>query len=150
MMKKTPKTFGLIALSLVASMTFAPMAAHADSSARATIIIRDNDTYRDHGRGYDRSHDRDDFRGLSRELEFRARELRQRIEMGNRSGKLTRHEARNLHHRLDAIDWQRQKFERSGRGLDRHEARIVSTKLDDLARSIRWEKRDGDRDRYYR
>jgi len=151
MMKKTPKTFGLIALSLMAGMSFAPLAAQADPSVRAHIVVRDNDSYRerdnyrDNVRGYDRRHDRDDFRGLSRELAYRTNELRQRIEMGSRNGRLTRHEARSLHHRLDSIDWQRQKFERSGYGIDRHEARIVSVKLDDLSRAIRWEKRDDDR-----
>ncbi|MFZ5669247.1 MAG: hypothetical protein ACOY4K_07120 [Pseudomonadota bacterium] len=84
-------------------------------------------------------------------INAREAELAWRIERGERSGRLSRYEARDLRHELDHIERLERQFRYTG-GIDRREYAILSARLDRLGYRIVAEMRDGRRygygDRY--
>jgi len=68
--------------------------------------------------------------------------IAQRINQGERSGRLDRREVRTLRGELAQISSLERQFQRS-RGLDRREVSILSTRLDRLERQVMADLRDG-------
>lgn len=91
------------------------------------------------------------WRDAPRDVSQRISYMQRRIDRGMQDGSLTRNEGRRLQRELDRI---RQDSRRWRRGSDRDSR--IQARLDDLGRSIRWERRDNqfatdyDASRYYR
>jgi len=95
---------------------------------------------------------RDDFwREAPRDTGQRITYMQRRIDRGMQDGSLTRNEGRRLQRELDKIRRDARRW-RSGSDRDTR----IQARLDDLGRSIRWERRDNqfatdyDASRYYR
>lgn len=95
---------------------------------------------------------RDDFwREAPRDVRQRISYLQRRIDRGIRDGSLTRNEGRRLQRELDRVRREARRW----RGGPERDARIQA-RLDEIGRSIRWERRDNqfatdyDAARYYR
>lgn len=91
------------------------------------------------------------WRDAPRDVGQRITYMQRRIDRGIQDGSLTRKEGQRLQRDLNQI----RRDARRGRGGSQREARIQG-RLDDLGRSIRWERQDGqfatdyDASRYYR
>ncbi|MDP3747450.1 MAG: hypothetical protein Q8Q88_10430 [Phenylobacterium sp.] len=76
----------------------------------------------------------------------RQAQLDRRIDQGMRSGKITRREAYRLRNEFQAIVRLESRYRVNG--LSTWERADLDRRFDTLAARIRWERRDGDRDRY--
>jgi uncharacterized protein YcfJ len=81
--------------------------------------------------------------GAPSDLRQRVAWLDRRIQRGEADGSLTRREANRARRQLSDI--RRDEYRWSRNGLDSREEARVQARLDDLSRSIRWERRDDDR-----
>jgi len=139
---KTNKTSLMIASVISALALISPLAASAapdhDSrySDRGSVSVQIS-TGRGGRGGFD-------SRAYWNSFDARISEMRERLDRAHYRGSLTNREYRKLNERLDAIAWQKTKFQRSG-GLNPYEASIIDEKLDHLSADIRYEKHDGDR-----
>lgn len=95
------------------------------------------------GGGYDR-YDRYDRRTDSRDINVRQQALRQRLDRGLDSGRLTRREAESLRYELREINRMERQF-RASHGLNPREVAILDVRLDRLERRMRAEMRDDQR-----
>jgi hypothetical protein len=121
---KTKAILAALALSTAATgITVAPVAAQPASNWRG------GSTYN--------TYNRETFwRGAPDGLQQRIDWLQQRIDRGIADGSLDRTEERRARYQLDAL---------------RRDASVLQQRLDDLSRSLRWARRDGDyRDGSYR
>ncbi len=134
-MKKT--LIALAALTAAATGIAAPAIAMADTRG-ATVVRVDYDRW-DHNRRDDRAEYR---------LDSRIDNLYDRIRMGRRTGDLSRREADRLLSRLDSIQAERRRAERTGRGLSSREVAVLSDRLDRLSREVRYERNDHDNRRW--
>ncbi len=92
--------------------------------------------------GYDDHGDRGGYGAGA--INARQNAVAQRINQGERSGRLDRREVRALRADLFQINNLERQF-RMSRGLDRREVAILTTRLDRLERQVFAEMRDGDR-----
>ena len=102
--------------------------------------------YGQHRPNYDGGY-RDDYRGgrgYGAAINAKQAELARRIARGERTGRLTWREARDLRYDLARINAMEYRFRRSY-GLDRREFAILDTRLDRLEYRIIAEMRDGRR-----
>ena len=134
-MKKT--LIALAALTAAATGIAAPAIAMADTRG-ATVVRVDYDRW-DHNRRDDRAEYR---------LDSRIDNLYDRIRMGRRTGDISRREADRLLSRLDSIQAERRRAERTGRGLSSREVAVLSDRLDRLSREVRYERNDRDNRRW--
>ena len=68
--------------------------------------------------------------------------LRQRVDNGVRTGRITHREAEVLRNEIRQINWMERRFRSSG-GLNQREFAILDQRLDHLERRIYAEMRDG-------
>lgn len=129
----------LIAAAALATLTGAAGAASAQQ-------------YYGPGYGYDRGgerHDRDgrydryERRGDSQEINRRQHELRERVDRGVRTGRITYREAEVLRGEIRNINWMERQYRANG--LNYRETQILTERLDRLERRIYAEMRDGQR-----
>lgn len=142
---KTNKTTLMIASVISALALVAPLAASASPDQSSRYGDRSGVSVQISS-GYDRHDGRSSFdsRGYWNSFDARISEMRQRLERARYYGSLSKREYRKLNEKLNAIAWQKTKFQRSG-GLDRHEASVIDERLDNLSAEIRYEKHDSDR-----
>jgi hypothetical protein len=120
---------GKIAASLVAAALLGSTPAIAQSAWQNTPGWQNN------------AWDRDAFwRDAPSDIRQRIDWLQRRIDRGVQDGTLTRSESRNLYRQLNMIRRDARRGYMTAERRDRLQAR-----LDDLGRSIRWQRRDGDR-----
>ncbi|WP_443749606.1 hypothetical protein [Asticcacaulis solisilvae] len=133
----------LIALTAVASIA-GGLALPTLADAQAVIVRADvNSGWHDRDGGWDRRGGFDDRAGAG--LDARIDALRDRIDRGRDSGRLSRREADRLNGRLRGIIDTKRSYERSGRGLDGREVAVLSDRLDNLSADVHVEGRDGNR-----
>ena len=89
-------------------------------------------------------YDRYDRRTDSRDINGRQQALRQRLDRGLDSGRLTRREAESLRYELRDINRMERQF-RASHGLNPREVAILDARLDRLERRMRAEMRDDQR-----
>lgn len=89
-------------------------------------------------------YDRYDRRTDSRDINVRQQALRQRLDRGLDSGRLTRREAESLRYELRDINRMERQF-RASHGLNPREVAILDARLDRLERRMRAEMRDDQR-----
>jgi hypothetical protein len=99
------------------------------------------DRYDRHDR-YDRREDVRDYR--DNRVDARIDRLEDRLDMGRRSGRLTRSEFGRLSSELNGIERLSNQYERSGRGIDRQEMANLSYRLDRFEQKLHWERNDRD------
>jgi polyisoprenoid-binding protein YceI len=80
-------------------------------------------------------------------INARQSQIEQRIDMGVRTGSLTRFEARSLRDELHQVQRLEARYRRDG--LTRWERADLDRRLDVLSAKVRWERHDG-QDRGYR
>lgn len=134
-MKKT--LIALAALTAAATGIAAPAIAMADT--RGAVVVRVDNERWDHNHRDDRAEYR---------LDSRIDNLYDRIRMGRRTGDISRREADRLLSRLDSIQAERRRAERTGRGLSSREVAVLSDRLDRLSREVRYERNDRDNRRW--
>lgn len=91
---------------------------------------------------YDRREDIRDYR--DNRVDARIDRLEDRLDMGRRSGRLTRSEFGRLSSELNGIERLSYQYERSGRGIDRQEMANLSYRLDRFEQKLHWERNDRD------
>lgn len=91
---------------------------------------------------YDRREDVRDYR--DNRVDARIERLEDRLDMGRRSGRLTRSEFGRLSSELNGIERLSNQYERSGRGIDRQEMANLSYRLDRFEQKLHWERNDRD------
>lgn len=91
---------------------------------------------------YDRREDVRDYR--DNRVDARIDRLEDRLDMGRRSGRLTRSEFGRLSSELNGIERLSNQYERSGRGIDRQEMANLSYRLDRFEQKLHWERNDRD------
>lgn len=136
----------LIALAAVAA-TVSGMAAPAFAQSRAAVTVTiGHNSYWDHDR---RDHNRWDYNRRDDRAEYmiegRISNLRARIDMGRREGRISWREADRLQGQLRNIVWTKASFERSGRGLDGREVAILDQRINNLSAQVRYERHDRNR-----
>lgn len=123
---------GKMAASLVAAALLVSTPALAQSGWQNTPSWQNNGWNRDAF-----------WRDAPSDIRQRIDWLQRRIDRGVQDGTLTRGESRDLYRRLDMIRRDARRGYMTPERRDRLQAR-----LDDLGRSIRWQRNDGDRGRY--
>lgn len=147
---KTMALMGLAAFGLLAAApSFADSRGHDrdESGLNVRLVIGNDDRYRSNrGDRFDRFERRDD------RLDARIDHARRNLNQALRSGQLNRREASRLSYELDRIIQDEHRAERSGRGIDREEARYLNERLERLNNQIYYAQnnsRYGDRDNRY-
>jgi hypothetical protein len=85
-----------------------------------------------------------DQRGYDGGIDARQSQIEQRMEQGRRSGELTRNEYVRLRNEMRLIARDEHTFRADGR-LSQRERQNLDTRLDAVARAVRYEVRDGER-----
>lgn len=131
----------LIAAAALATLTGAAGAASAQQYYGPGYGYDRGDGH--YGRDHDGRYDRYDRRGDSRAINLRQQELRDRIDRGVRTGRLTFREAETLRAEVRNINWMERHFRANG--LNYREVQILNDRLDRLERRVYAEMRDGQR-----
>ncbi len=131
-MPRTQKTFaGLIALAMLGTTPAMAQPSWQNQNQNQSNWQQNNGWNRE-------AFWRDAPTDMRQRVEF----LQQRVDTGTRDGTLTRQESRNLNNQLSGI---RRDARRGNLSPARRDS--LQTRMDDISRQIRWQRRDGD-DRY--
>ncbi|MFT3995906.1 MAG: hypothetical protein QM667_00745 [Asticcacaulis sp.] len=77
-------------------------------------------------------------------VDVRIDRLEDRLDMGRRTGRLTRTEFSRLSNELDGIEKLSRQYDRSGRGIDSREMATLTYRLDRFEQKLHWERNDRD------